>query len=116
MWSSSSHRQVPTQRSAIPFCQGLWKEVWTAAMFIDCMASRTSSPYFASRSWIRNLGAAPNGNASPQLLDDPSAGRMLREVEMQDTPAIMADDKEAVEDAEGDRWHGEEAHGRNPFP
>jgi hypothetical protein len=28
---------------------------------------------------------------------------MLREVEMQDTPAIMADDKEAVEDAEGDR-------------
>jgi hypothetical protein len=27
-------------------------------------------------------------------------GRMLREVEVQDTPAIMADDKEAVEDAE----------------
>jgi hypothetical protein len=26
---------------------------------------------------------------------------MLREVETQDTPAIMADDKEAVEDAEG---------------
>jgi hypothetical protein len=41
---------------------------------------------------------------------------MLREVEMQDTPAIMADDKEAVEDAEGDRGHGEEVHGRNRFP
>ena len=41
---------------------------------------------------------------------------MLREVEVQDTPAIMADDKEAVEDAEGDRGHGEEVHGRNRFP
>jgi hypothetical protein len=28
---------------------------------------------------------------------------MLRDVEMQDAPAIVADDKEAVEDAEGDR-------------
>jgi len=28
------------------------------------MAAGTSVPYFASRSWIRNLGAAPNGNAS----------------------------------------------------
>src|ERR1700758_154591 len=25
---------------------------------------RASVPYFASRSWIRNLGAAPKGNAS----------------------------------------------------
>ena len=35
---------------------------------------------------------------------------------MQDTPAIVADDKEAVEDAEADRGHGEEVHGRNRFP
>jgi hypothetical protein len=41
---------------------------------------------------------------------------MFRDVEMQDAPAIVADDKEAVEDAEGDRWHGEEVHGRNRFP
>jgi hypothetical protein len=39
---------------------------------------------------------------------------MLRDVEMQDTPAIMADDKEAVEHAEGDRGHGEEVHGCAP--
>ena len=52
----------------------------------------------------------------PQLLDDPSARRMLRDVEVQDTPTIVADDKEAVEDAEGDRGHGEEVHGRNRFP
>jgi len=35
---------------------------------------------------------------------------------MQDTAAIVADDKEAAEDAEGDRGHGEEVHGRNRFP
>jgi len=35
---------------------------------------------------------------------------------MQDTPAIVEDDKEAVEHAEGDRGHGEEVHGRNGFP
>src|SRR5215467_4294258 len=41
---------------------------------------------------------------------------MLRDVEVQDTPALVADDKEAVEDTEGDRGHGEEVHGRNRFP
>jgi len=41
---------------------------------------------------------------------------MPGDVEMQDPPAIVADDKEAVEDAEGDRGHGEEVHGRNRFP
>ena len=41
---------------------------------------------------------------------------MLGDVEMQDTPAIMADDKEAVEDTKGDRGHGEEVHGRDRFP
>jgi hypothetical protein len=76
------------------------------------MAARTSVPYFAPRSWIRNLGAAPKRKRLPQLLDDP-AGRILRDVEMRDTPAIVADDKEAVEDAEGDRGHGGEVHGRN---
>ena len=40
---------------------------------------------------------------------------MLGDVEMQDPPAIVADDKEAVEDAEGDRGHGEKIHGRNRF-
>jgi hypothetical protein len=41
---------------------------------------------------------------------------MLRDVEMQDKPAIVADDKETVEDAERDRGHGEEVHRRNRFP
>jgi hypothetical protein len=32
--------------------------------FRDRRAAGTSVPYFASRSWMRNLGAAPNGNPS----------------------------------------------------
>src|SRR5215469_12060184 len=49
-----------------------------------------------------------------QLLDDPTAGGMLRDVEMHDA-AIVADGRDAVEHAEGDRGHGEEVHGRNRF-
>ena len=62
--SNHMRRHLPTQRSATPFCQGLSKEVRTAFIFRDRMAAGTSVQYFASRSWIRNLGAAPNGNAS----------------------------------------------------
>ena|ERR1700751_1128485 len=45
---------------------------------------------------------------------------MLGDVEMQDTPAIVTDDKEddkeAVENTQADRGHGEEVRGRNRFP
>jgi hypothetical protein len=51
-----------------------------------------------------------------QLLDDPTARRMLRDVNVQDAPTIMTDDEEAVEHAERNRWRGEEIHGRNRFP
>jgi len=47
----------------------------------------------------------------PQLLDDPTTRRMLREVNVQDVPADHAHDEETVEHAERDRWHGEEIHG-----
>jgi hypothetical protein len=52
----------------------------------------------------------------PQLQDDPTAGWMFRDVDVQDTAAIMADDKETVEHSECDRGHCEEIHGRNRFP
>jgi hypothetical protein len=51
-----------------------------------------------------------------QLLNDPTARRMLRDVNVQDAPAIVTDDEEAVEHAKRDRWHSEEIHGRNRFP
>jgi hypothetical protein len=50
-----------------------------------------------------------------QLLNDPSARGMPRDMEVQDAATIMADDKEAVQDAEGQRWDGEEVHRSNGF-
>ena len=47
-----------------------------------------------------------------QLLDDQTTRRMLRDVDMQDASTIVADDEEAVEHAERDRWHREEIHVR----
>src|ERR1039457_5585653 len=44
MWSSSSRRQLPTQRSATPFCQGLWMEVRKQVMLMDRIAAGTSKP------------------------------------------------------------------------
>jgi len=45
-----------------------------------------------------------------------AASQMLRDVNVQDAPPIMADDEEAVEYAEGNRWHSKEIHGCNGFP
>ena len=56
------------------------------------------------------------GKCLAQLLDDPTASRMLRDVNVQDAPTIMADDEEAVEHAKRNRWHSKEVHRRNAFP
>jgi hypothetical protein len=53
------------------------------------------------------------GKRLAQLLDDPTARRMLRDVNVQDAPPIMTDDEEAVEHAERNRWHSEEVHCRD---
>jgi hypothetical protein len=50
-----------------------------------------------------------------QLLDDPRACRMLCDIEVQDTPAIVTDDEKAIEHAEGDRRNSEEVHRGNHF-
>jgi hypothetical protein len=60
--------------------------------------------------------SSQRGSGLAQLLDDPSARRMLRDVNVQDAPPIMTDDKESVRRAERNRWHREEIHGGNRFP
>ena len=50
-----------------------------------------------------------------QLLNDPSAGRVLGHIAVKDTPPVMRNDEEAVKNAEGERWHGEEVHCSNGF-
>src|SRR6266550_810029 len=52
----------------------------------------------------------------PELLNDPQARRVLRDVEVQDPPTVMTDHEEAVEDTKRDRWNSEEIHRRNGFP
>src|ERR1700756_4938141 len=77
---------------------------------------RDLCPVFCIPVMDEKSGSRPKRKRLPQLLDDPTACRMLGDVEMQDTAAIMADDEEAVENTEADRGHGEEVHGRNRFP
>jgi hypothetical protein len=50
--SSSSRRQLPTQRSATPFCQGLSNEVHTAFIFRNRMAAGTRTSHPGHRSEI----------------------------------------------------------------
>jgi hypothetical protein len=58
----------------------------------------------------------PKWKRFSQLLDDPQARRMPGDVEVQDPPPIMADDEEAVEHPESDRWDREEVHRGDGFP
>src|ERR1700737_3470729 len=41
---------------------------------------------------------------------------MVCDIEMQDAPTIVADDEEAAQHTERNRWHGEEVHRRNCLP
>lgn len=56
------------------------------------------------------------GERLPQLLNNPKARGMPRDVAVQNTSAIMADDEEAVEHGEGDRGNREEVHRGDGFP
>jgi len=49
----------------------------------------------------------------PQLLHDPGAGRVVRNIEMQNPPAAVFDDEEAIQDSEAQRRDREEIHGRD---
>ena len=50
-----------------------------------------------------------------QLLRYPGAGRVFRDIEMEDLASAMFDDEETVQDPEGEGRHGEEVHGRDGF-
>jgi len=41
---------------------------------------------------------------------------MTRDVEVEDTPTVVTDEEEAVQETEGDRGHREQVHGSNGFP
>ena len=49
----------------------------------------------------------------PQLLHYPGAGRVFRDVEMEDLASTVFDDGKTIQNSEGEGWHGEKVHGRN---
>jgi non-heme chloroperoxidase len=54
-WHEDSRRQLPTQRSATPFCHGQRKAVRVGWLPMSLTAETTSAPNFASRSNSKNL-------------------------------------------------------------
>jgi len=54
-----------------------------------------------------------NGNASRSCWTN---HRLVGDVEVQDESTAVADDEVAIEHPKGDRWFGEEVHGRDRFP
>jgi hypothetical protein len=52
------------------------------------------------------LGSGLIGKSFSELLDDPTAGGMPGDIEVDDAPTIVADDKEAVEQVEGNGRNG----------
>src|SRR4029077_14342697 len=56
------------------------------------------------------------GKGFPQLLNDPCARRMLRNIEVQNMPPVMANDEKAIERAERKGRYREEVHRGNRFP
>jgi hypothetical protein len=87
----------------------------TGLTFRDRTATGTSNPYFASRVENEKPGSRLERKRLSQLLDDPRTRRMPGDVEVQNAPPIMVDEK-AIKHAESDRWGREEIHCGNRFP
>ena len=61
------------------------------------------------------LGGRLIGEGLSQLLGNPGASGMTRNVEVKNAPAVMANDEEAVQKAERDGGYGKEVHGGDGF-
>jgi hypothetical protein len=108
--SSKSLLQLPTQRSATPFCHGLRKPEPDAEALDNtddfCIEVRGAVKDQVARVRLVWKGLA-------DLLHNPGAGRMLCGTSMRNSPPIMRDHEEAVEHPEGQCRHSEEVHRGN---
>ena len=59
---------------------------------------------------IRGCGLV--GKGFSDLLPGPGGGRMVGHIHMHDAAAVVGEDDEDEQDAEGRRWHSEEVHRR----
>src|SRR6185437_9202814 len=63
----------------------------------------------------QKVGSGLERERLSQLLDNPHACWMLRDVEVQDAPAVMPNNEQAVERTECNRRHSEKVHRRDGF-
>ncbi len=61
-------------------------------------------------------GSRPKRKRLPQLLNDPQAGRVPGDVDMQDSSTVVTYDEEAIEHTEVNDWNREEIHRGDGFP
>ena len=90
-------------------CQGDWMLVRFGFRPVAFRNVMTVASNFASRSRSFRKSLA-------QLLHDPLRTRMSSDVEMQDPVAPVLDDKEAVQQLERQRRHGEDIEGDDDLP
>src|ERR1035437_6307001 len=114
-WSSMSLRQLPTKRSATPFCHGLRKLVFFGSMPKLLIVLTTSPLKFIARPKIRYLDCMSYGNASRSRWHTHAQVRMPSSIAVQDSPPVMGNDEEAIQDTEGQSRHGEKVHRRDRF-
>src|SRR5260370_13943153 len=59
---------------------------------------------------LQEFRAVSKREGLPDLLSDPTASWMARHVEVQDAPAVVGNNKEAVQENKRGCWNGEEVH------
>ena len=79
------------------------------------IAARDIQPILGVMVEDHKLGCGLVRERLSQLLDDPTARRMASDVEVHNTPTVVADEEEAVEHIKGECWYGEEIHGGDGF-
>ncbi len=105
-----SRRTLPTQRSAMPFCQGLRNAVRTGSAPWCLTVETTSAQNFESRSKIMKRCGCCRIPMSRAAAARSTKRLVAGHVAVQDLPTVMADDEKAIQDPEGQCRHSEEVH------
>ena len=108
--SSISRRQLPIQRSAVPFCHGLRYEVRLGSLPSALPNSTTAGLKIESRSKMRYRGGVVVRKRFTQMLDEPGRRRMEGGVEVNDMTTAVLDDEEAIQQPKRSGRHREQVH------
>jgi hypothetical protein len=110
----SSAALNPTLRNSI--LPGTFEGSSDRANLQGANSRRDFQPVFPITVKDQEPGSRSKWKCLPQLLNDPQARWMPSDIEVQDAPPVVADDKKAIEYAEVDRWDRKEIHRSDSFP